>query len=164
MTGSDLVLSGTRADFGPTGGPSSPCSSRTTARASSRRSRRTRRSEARRSGPSRQAGHQSQNNPLRAAFRNRARRPAPVDAVHAISPAEPDGIPGPNAEIDLGAGGTIGEAKDLALVLQTGALPVSFQQIERTDVSATLGKSSLKQAWHAALIGLLIVALFLLVL
>src|SRR5206468_12307363 len=36
--------------------------------------------------------------------------------------------------------------------------------IERTDVSATLGKSSLQQAWHAALIGLLIVALFLLVL
>jgi SecD/SecF fusion protein len=55
------------------------------------------------------------------------------------------------------------EAKDLALVLQTGALPVEFKQIERTDVSATLGKDSLKQAKKAALIGLLIVALFLLV-
>jgi SecD/SecF fusion protein len=60
--------------------------------------------------------------------------------------------------------GSIGEAKDLALVLQTGALPVNFVQIERTDVSATLGKDSLKQAKIAALIGLLIVALFLLVL
>jgi SecD/SecF fusion protein len=75
----------------------------------------------------------------------------------------PDGIQGNNAEIDLN-GGTFGEAKDLALVLQTGALPVTFQQIERTDVSATLGKSSLTQAWHAALVGLVIVALFLLVL
>jgi SecD/SecF fusion protein len=55
------------------------------------------------------------------------------------------------------------EAKDLALVLQTGALPVNFKQIERTDVSATLGKDSLKQAKTAGLIGLLIVALFLLV-
>jgi SecD/SecF fusion protein len=55
------------------------------------------------------------------------------------------------------------EAKDLALVLQTGALPVEFKQVERTDVSATLGKDSLKQAKTAALIGLLIVALFLLV-
>src|SRR5205823_1468873 len=54
--------------------------------------------------------------------------------------------------------------KDLALVLQTGALPVSFQQIERTDVSATLGKDSLRQAKKAALIGLLVVALFLLLL
>jgi len=56
------------------------------------------------------------------------------------------------------------EAKDLALVLQTGALPVSFVQIARTDVSATLGKSSLQEAWKAAAVGLAIVALFLLVL
>ncbi|MGB2874214.1 MAG: protein translocase subunit SecD [Gaiellaceae bacterium] len=58
---------------------------------------------------------------------------------------------------------SIGEAKNLALVLQTGALPVNFVQIERTDVSATLGKDSLKQAKTAALIGLLLVAVFLLV-
>jgi SecD/SecF fusion protein len=49
-------------------------------------------------------------------------------------------------------------------VLQTGALPVNFVQIERTDVSATLGKDSLNEAKKAALIGLLIVAIFLLVL
>src|SRR5204863_10193588 len=59
---------------------------------------------------------------------------------------------------------SIKEAKDLALVLQTGALPVNFEQIERTDVSATLGKDSLQQAKKAALIGLIVVALFLLVL
>ena len=56
------------------------------------------------------------------------------------------------------------EAKDLALVLQTGALPVSFAIAERTDVSATLGKDSLNQAKRAALYGLLIVAIFLLLL
>jgi SecD/SecF fusion protein len=77
----------------------------------------------------------------------------------------PDGIPGDNgAEIDLGANGSIGEAKRLALVLQTGALPVKFETAERTDVSATLGKDSLKQAKRAALVGLLVVALFLLLL
>src|SRR6058998_2932904 len=59
---------------------------------------------------------------------------------------------------------SIGEAKDLALVLQTGALPVNFVQIERTDVSATLGKDSLNEAKKAALIGLLLVAVFLLLL
>jgi SecD/SecF fusion protein len=57
--------------------------------------------------------------------------------------------------------GSLGEAKDLALVLQTGALPVSFEQVERSDVSATLGKDSLQEAKKAALIGLLVVALFL---
>jgi SecD/SecF fusion protein len=74
-----------------------------------------------------------------------------------------NGISG-NAEIRLGSNGSIGQAKDLALVLQTGALPYNFQQIERTDVSATLGKDSLRQAWHAAAVGLLIVMIFLLVL
>jgi len=54
------------------------------------------------------------------------------------------------------------EAKDIALVLQTGALPVRFETVERTDVSATLGKDSLRQAYRAAIAGLAIVALFLL--
>jgi SecD/SecF fusion protein len=58
---------------------------------------------------------------------------------------------------------SVGEASDLALVLQTGALPVEFVQIERTDVSSTLGQDSLRQAKIAAIIGLLVVALFLLV-
>jgi SecD/SecF fusion protein len=74
----------------------------------------------------------------------------------------PDGILSDNgAQIDMG-GGSLGEAKKLALVLQTGALPVTFTTAERTDVSATLGKDSLNQAKKAALVGLLVVALFLL--
>jgi SecD/SecF fusion protein len=60
--------------------------------------------------------------------------------------------------------GSLKEAQDLALVLQTGALPVKFVPLERTDVSATLGKDSLKQAWLAAIGGLIAVALFLLIL
>ena len=54
------------------------------------------------------------------------------------------------------------EARDIALVLQTGALPVNFITLERTDVSATLGKDSLKQARNAAIGGLIAVMLFLL--
>jgi SecD/SecF fusion protein len=74
----------------------------------------------------------------------------------------PDGIPGDNgAQIDMGQGG-LGDAKKLALVLQTGALPVKFETAERTDVSATLGKDSLTEAKKAAIVGLLVVALFLL--
>ncbi|TMJ95658.1 MAG: protein translocase subunit SecD [Actinobacteria bacterium] len=72
----------------------------------------------------------------------------------------PDGIPGGQAQIQ--GIGSIGEAKDLALVLQTGALPVQFVQVERTDISATLGSDSLHQALVAAVAGLAVVALFLL--
>jgi SecD/SecF fusion protein len=76
----------------------------------------------------------------------------------------PDGIDPTGTGAEVSNIASFGEAKDLALVLQTGALPVKFEQIERTDVSATLGKDSLKEAKYAALIGLLLVAVFLLVL
>ena len=74
----------------------------------------------------------------------------------------PDGIP-PGNGAQISGIGTLSEAKDLALVLQTGALPVEFTIAERTDVSATLGEDSLKQAQNAAIAGLLVVALFLLI-
>ena len=48
-------------------------------------------------------------------------------------------------------------------MLQTGALPVKFRVVDQTTVSATLGKDSLHQAERAAIAGLLVVALFLLV-
>ena len=51
--------------------------------------------------------------------------------------------------------GDIQEAKDLALVLQTGALPVEFVTLDQTAISATLGKDSLNQAKTAAIVGLL---------
>jgi SecD/SecF fusion protein len=54
------------------------------------------------------------------------------------------------------------EAKEIALVLQTGALPVKFETLDRTDISATLGKDSLSEAWKAAIGGLILVAIFLL--
>ena len=59
--------------------------------------------------------------------------------------------------------GDIQEAKDLALVLQTGALPVEFVTLDQTAISATLGKDSLNQAKTAAIVGLFLVALFLLI-
>src|SRR6266540_278072 len=73
----------------------------------------------------------------------------------------PDGIEGSNGAQITGLG-SFGEAKDLALVLQTGALPYNFQTLEQTNVSATLGKDSLEQAKKAAIGGLIAVAIFLL--
>jgi SecD/SecF fusion protein len=77
----------------------------------------------------------------------------------------PDGIGG-----GVGGGGAqitglegLQEAKDLALVLQTGALPVEFRTLEDSRISATLGEDSLRQALRAAIIGMILVAIFLLV-
>jgi SecD/SecF fusion protein len=71
------------------------------------------------------------------------------------------GIGGGRAQIE--GLDSISEANDIAIVLQTGALPVNFQTLDRTDISATLGKDSLNEAKNAALAGLLLVAIFLLV-
>jgi SecD/SecF fusion protein len=74
----------------------------------------------------------------------------------------PNGIGGSNGAQITGIG-SLTEAKDLALVLQSGALPVTFKTLETTAISATLGKDSLAEAWKAAIAGLLVVALFLLI-
>jgi SecD/SecF fusion protein len=72
----------------------------------------------------------------------------------------PNGISG-SGGAQISGSFSVREAKDLALVLQTGALPVKFVTLDQTAISATLGKDSLKEAKRAALVGLLIVALFL---
>jgi SecD/SecF fusion protein len=76
----------------------------------------------------------------------------------------PDGIDPTGTGAQITGLGSFKEASNLALVLQTGALPVNFVPLERTDVSATLGKDSLKQARNAAIGGLIAVAVFLLLL
>src|SRR3712207_5401943 len=55
-----------------------------------------------------------------------------------------------------------GEAKDLALVLRYGALPVQLKEQSVEKVSATLGTDSLKAGVIAGLVGLGLVLLYML--
>ena len=71
-----------------------------------------------------------------------------------------NGIEG-GAEIS-GGGMTVQESKDLAFVLNTGALPVELETSYEQQVSATLGKDSLDQALIAGMAGLGLVLVFLL--
>jgi SecD/SecF fusion protein len=72
----------------------------------------------------------------------------------------PDGIPGDNGA-DIQGGFTVNTAQDLASQLRLGALPINLKLISTSQVSATLGKQALNQGLVAGLIGLLIVAVFL---
>jgi len=56
-----------------------------------------------------------------------------------------------------------GEAKDLALVLRYGSLPVQLDRQTVQTVSATLGKDSLRAGIVAGLVGLGLVALYMLI-
>jgi SecD/SecF fusion protein len=161
MTGRDLVLSGTKADFGPNGGPI--VTLQFTNHGSNQFQKITR-EEAQR-GQARYNLAGKQGDPTNYAQHFAIVLDGQLQSTPYIDfKQNPDGIPGPNAQIDMGQGGTFKDAQNLALVLQTGALPVSFTQVERTDVSATLGKDSLHQAIKAAIVGLAVVAIFLLVL
>ena len=56
--------------------------------------------------------------------------------------------------------GGLDEANDIALVLQTGALPVNLEMQEARTIGATLGKDSLDQSILAGIIGFALVSIF----
>jgi protein-export membrane protein SecD len=58
---------------------------------------------------------------------------------------------------------TIQEARDLALLLNSGALPAPIDVVENRTISATLGKDSLLKSLNAGLIGLAAVAVFMVI-
>ena len=55
---------------------------------------------------------------------------------------------------------TFDEANSLALVLQTGALPLDLDPVSQNQIGATLGKTALNQALIAGAVGLLLIMLF----
>lgn len=54
----------------------------------------------------------------------------------------------------------VNEAEDLVNILLSGALPAPLDIIEERSVSATLGEASIKAGFYSTVIGLLIVAIF----
>ncbi|RJP46741.1 MAG: protein translocase subunit SecD [Armatimonadetes bacterium] len=52
------------------------------------------------------------------------------------------------------------EAKDLAIQLNAGALPVPIEILEQRSIGATLGEESVQRSWIAGVIGLVTVMIF----
>jgi len=73
--------------------------------------------------------------------------------------SNPDGIKGGSAQIT--GLDSPQEANDIALVLQSGSLPVRFVALSSSQVSATLGEESLRQGLIAGVAGLLLMMLYL---
>ncbi|MDQ1456409.1 MAG: SecD/SecF fusion protein, partial [Actinomycetota bacterium] len=153
LTGKELNLSGTRADFSPT--DNSPVVLMQFTNKGNKAFYKVTKNEGLRGQIRKQSQH------FAIVLDNEIRSFPQIDYTdssvnNGINPA------GTGAQIT--GIGTPQEAQNLALVLQTGALPVTFVPLERTDVSATLGTDSLRQAWLAAIGGLSAVALVLLLL
>jgi preprotein translocase subunit SecD len=85
-----------------------------------------------------------------------------LDGVVQSAPKINPGITG--RDVQISGGFSQGEAKDLALVLRYGSLPVQFDKHKQTieSVSPTLGKDQLSAGIVSGLIGLGLVALYML--
>lgn len=81
-----------------------------------------------------------------------------LDGTVESAPLVRDAIPGGQAQIT--GQFSEGEARDLALVLRTGALPLTLEPLQIQNVSPTLGEASLRSGLIAGVIGLALVALY----
>ena len=59
--------------------------------------------------------------------------------------------------------GSLEEAQDLAIVLRAGALPAPLKLLEERTVGPSLGKDSIEKGTYSAVLGLLLVVLFMMV-
>lgn len=83
-----------------------------------------------------------------------------LDEKTISAPTVNEPITGGKAQIE--GNFTAKEAQDLAVLLRSGALPVSFGIMEKRTVGPTLGSDSLDKSVKASLIGLLAILLFML--
>ncbi len=64
--------------------------------------------------------------------------------------------------ITMGSGATIEQARDMAIVLQAGALPAPVKIVENNVVGPSLGQDSINKGLTASVIGLILVVLIML--
>lgn len=102
------------------------------------------------------------------AFANASRELAPIKGkIVIILDNEVQSAPSvqseiPNGEVQITGGYSLDEAKSLQTVLESGSLPVSFEYAQSQVVGPTLGQSALASGVLVALIGLVVVMLYLL--
>jgi len=90
-----------------------------------------------------------------------------LDKVVKTAPNINQKIAGGNAVITLGSSadreGQLNEAKLIATALRAGSLPVSLEQLEERRVGPSLGMDALRKASTGAIVGSLIIILFMLI-
>lgn len=69
----------------------------------------------------------------------------------------------PDGKGIITGGFTVEEAREMALLLRSGALPVPLEVLEIRNVGPTLGQESIDQSLKAGVVGVLLVLLFMLV-
>jgi len=84
-----------------------------------------------------------------------------LDNKVASAPQIKDRIP--NGRASISPMKDVNEAKDLVIVLRAGALPARLESIEERTVGPSLGQDSIHKGQYSAMIGLLLVILFMII-
>ncbi|NLW60050.1 MAG: protein translocase subunit SecD [Firmicutes bacterium] len=83
-----------------------------------------------------------------------------LDEEMLMAPKIAEPIPNGEPQIRMGSGATIQDAKDYAVLMQAGALPISLRSVMVTQVAPTLGTETVKLSLFAGIIGIILVFLF----
>lgn len=86
-----------------------------------------------------------------------------LDEEKLMAPIISEPIPNGNAQINLGSGSTLQDAKDYAILMKSGALPISLRSVLVTQVAPTLGTETVRLSLIAGTIGIILVLLFMLI-
>jgi protein-export SecD/SecF family membrane protein len=85
-----------------------------------------------------------------------------LDEQQLMEPVINEPIPGGSGEISLGGGTTLDQAKEYAILMKSGALPISLRTVQNTQVAPTLGSEMIRQSLIGAAAGIILVMLFML--
>ncbi len=85
-----------------------------------------------------------------------------LDEEELMAPVISEPIPSGDAQISLGSGANLQEAKDYAILMKSGALPISLRSVLVTQVAPTLGTETVRLSLMAGTIGIILVLLFML--
>lgn len=72
-------------------------------------------------------------------------------------------IPDGSGQISLGSGTSLDQAKEYAILMRSGALPISLRTIQNTQVAPTLGSEMVRQSLIGGIAGIILVILFMLI-
>lgn len=86
-----------------------------------------------------------------------------LDEELLMEPVIRDVITGGKGRITLGYGATLKEAREYAILMKSGALPVSLRTIQITQVAPTLGSEMVRQSLVAGAAGIIAIFLFMVI-
>jgi len=86
-----------------------------------------------------------------------------LDEEKLMEPVINEPITGGKGRITLGRGTSLEQARNYAILMKSGALPISLRTVQMTQVAPTLGSEMIRQSLVAGIVGIILIILFMLI-